>query len=77
MEIVRPPLDTDRELIEYFDRQFNIVENELNAANGISIVKAFPTKPRPGKLYSIEGHLYYYNEEWLKVISEPFEPEDL
>lgn len=75
MEIVRPPLHLDPELIEYLDRQFSIVDNAINSTNGVVVIKDFPMRPREGRIYSIDGLFYYHDStEWFKLTAEPFTP---
>jgi len=69
MEVQVPPMAIDATLQEYLFRQNQIINDALNATNGIAIRDILPNKPRLGKVYYIRGEgLYFYEgDEWLKI----------
>lgn len=73
MQIQRPPETASDELTEYLYRQFKIVEDELNGANGVSILKELPARPRLGKIYYINGGddagYWIWEGEWRSIVS--------
>jgi len=76
MELLRPPPDTNEALTEYLDRQFKVVENELLSAAGIVLLNTFPSRPRIGRIYSIDGEFYYHNnDQWFSITSDPYTPQ--
>lgn len=75
MELHRPPLQLDIDLVEYLDRQFKTIEAEINNIRGVRVLKTFPNKPRIGTIYSIEGELFYNDGlEWFKITALPYIP---
>ena len=69
MEIQNPPEESSGPLTEYLFRQFKIVENELNSGNGISIKKELPDRPRNGKLYFVDGSLFFWADDAWQTIA--------
>lgn len=69
IDVLTPPLELSIEVREYLFRLQSQLAVSISAANGISIIKELPDRPRKGKLYFIEteGMYFWLNDQWNKV----------
>lgn len=75
MEIQAPPEGLQPDVIEYLFRQFKIVEDAINDTNGVAIRSELPERPRAGKLYFVDGKLYFWADDaWQTLAVESAGP---